>query len=110
MASKHSRPEAEVSSGADNFRLIRGIGPGVANRLRSAGILSFAQLAALSSDDIAALVAGLAGLSAERIAAQDWIGQAHELASKPSIAPRDETTAPVDHQHYATVAVELLMD
>lgn len=110
MASKHSRTEAELSSGADNFRLIRGIGPGVANRLHSAGILSFAQLAALSPNDIAALVAGLAGLSAERIAAQDWIGQARELASKPANAPRDEATTPVDRQHYATFAVELLMD
>jgi hypothetical protein len=111
MASTHSRaPRAGRSKGADDFRLINGIGPAVESRLHSAGILTFAQLAALSPDDIAALVVGLTGLSAERIVKQDWIGQARELAAEMAPEPQPDEATPADRQHYATFTVELLLD
>jgi hypothetical protein len=107
--------------GADDFRLINGIGPGVAQRLYSASILTFAQLGALSPEEIAPLVADLAGLSAERIAKQDWSGQARELAAEQVVSeddtldlaplePRDELATPTSRRHYATFTVELLLD
>src|SRR6266545_4105800 len=100
MASTHSRaPRAGGSQGADDFRLISGIGPAVESRLHSAGILTFAQLAALSPDDIAALVAGLTGLSAERIVKQGWIGQARELAAEMASEPQPDEATPADRQH-----------
>jgi helix-hairpin-helix protein len=70
----------------DDLKLINGIGPAVERRLHGVGIFTFAQLAALSPADIAAAVADLAGLSAERIIKQDWISQARRLAagSKPT--------------------------
>jgi hypothetical protein len=65
----------------DDLKLINGIGQGVEKRLNGIGIFTFAQLAALSPADLAAAVAGLAGLSTERIIKQDWIGQASRLAT-----------------------------
>ena len=66
-------------SEADDLKIISGIGPAVEKRLHGVGIFTFAQLAVLSSADIAAAVADLSGLSAERIAKQDWTGQARKL-------------------------------
>src|SRR5258706_10494244 len=87
MASKRLRQsEMSLPPGADDFKLINGIGPGVAQRLYNADILTFAQLADLSLGEIASLVADLAGLSAERIAKQDWSGQARDLALEQSTA------------------------
>jgi hypothetical protein len=63
----------------DDLKLINGIGPAVEKRLHGVGIFTFAQLAVLSSADIAAAVADLNGLSAERITKQDWLGQARKL-------------------------------
>ena len=65
----------------DNLKLINGIGPVVEKRLNGVGIFTFAQLAALSPADLTAAVAGLAGLSTERIIKQDWRGQASNLAA-----------------------------
>lgn len=65
----------------DDLKLIQGISPAVERRLHSVGIYTFAQLAALSPADIAAPVAGLSGMTAERIIKQDWIGQAYKLAT-----------------------------
>ena len=65
----------------DNLQLINGIGPAIIKRLNGVGISTFTQLAALSPADIAAAIADLSGLSAERIIKQNWIGQARELAA-----------------------------
>jgi predicted flap endonuclease-1-like 5' DNA nuclease len=56
-----------VLSETNNLKLIDGIGPDVENRLHRVGIFTFTQLANLSPADIAAAIAGLAGLSAGRI-------------------------------------------
>ncbi len=82
MSKKHSPTNNAVEHPrVDKLRLINGIGPVVEERLNRVGIFTFAQLATLSPADIAAAVAGLAGLSAERIIKQDWIGQARKLAA-----------------------------
>jgi hypothetical protein len=96
MARKHSL----ASRGAeppkiDDLKLINGIGPGVEKRLNGVGIYTFAQLATLSPADIAASVADLAGLSAERIIKQDWIGQARKLASESISSEAQEGTRQV---------------
>lgn len=95
-----SKKRSETSRGVeppeiDDLKLINGIGPVVEQRLnRVAGIYTYTQLAALSPADIAAAVAGLAGLSAERIKKQDWIGQARKLASKSISGNTQEVEAP----------------
>lgn len=112
MSNMHSRASATpMPPGAEDFKLIRGIGPGVTSRLHSAGILTFAQLAALPTNEIAELLSDLAGLSVERIAKQDWNGQARDFAAKFSTieSQRNVVAKPI-RQHYATFTVELLLD
>src|SRR6266581_2820151 len=87
----------------DDLKLINGIGPAVEKRLNGVGIFTFVQLAALSPADIAAAVADLAGLSAERIVKQDWIGQSRKLAAEPiSSQAQKEVEAPEDTEQTAT--------
>ena len=101
-------PESAAPTGADDFKLIKGIGHGIESRLHTAGILTFAQLAALSPADIAAFVADIIGLTVERINKQNWIGQAREFASGQE--PTQQSNNVASHQHYATFIVELLLD
>ncbi len=93
----------------NDLKLINGIGPAVERRLHGVGIYTYAQLAALSPADIAAAVADLAGLSAERIIKQDWIGQARRLASESisreaqaEIETPAELQASIEDAHDAT--------
>ncbi len=88
---------------ADDLQKINGIGPVVAQRLGAADITSYPELAALTADRIAELLAGVRGISAGLIASQDWIGQARRLAG-------DLSEDPEGRQRYATFHVELLID
>lgn len=65
----------------EDFKIIRGIGPGIEERLHKNGILTYAQLAALSPADITALLSNYAGVTTEKIVKQDWTGQAQALAT-----------------------------
>lgn len=76
----------------DDLKLINGIGPGVEKRLNSVGIFTFAKLADMPPNDVAALVADLAALSTERIIKLDWIGQARRLAEGEAGLHIEETT------------------
>ncbi len=73
---------------ADDFKPIKGINTMIENRLHSAGILTYEQLAALSPSEIAKRVGKLVGVNVERINEQNWVGQARELAGQqtPSAA------------------------
>jgi predicted flap endonuclease-1-like 5' DNA nuclease len=63
----------------DDLTAIGGIGPALERKLNAAGILSYAQLAALSSDDIEHLEKNIIKFSG-RIRRDDWIGQAKALS------------------------------
>lgn len=73
----------------DDFKLIPGIGPAIERRLHHAGVTTYAQLAALSPEDVVSLTDNVGGLSAQRIIKQDWIGRANELASTTAIDTSD---------------------
>jgi hypothetical protein len=104
-----SRPVDPPES--DNFKLINGIGPAVERRLHGVGIYKYAQLAALSPADIAASVTGIAGLTAERITQQDWIGQARKLATSSSSTGREpDEVMSVEPQHTATFSLEFSLN
>ncbi len=83
----------------DDFQKITGIGSALAQRLWNAGILTYDDLARRDPKEIAAV----AGISAERIASQNWTGQARELAGLPPEASESR-------QHYATFHVEFLLE
>src|SRR5215218_5912173 len=110
MTSKHLRPLDTIAApGADNLRSINGIGPAVENRLNDAGIRTFAQLAALSPDELATVVANVAGLSAKRIAEQDWVGQARAL-DQAQIVQTQESNAPTGGQRHEVFTVHLVLN
>lgn len=98
----HPRSNRAAQSG-DDFLKIAGIGRALAQRLWDAGIRTYEDLAMRTSEEIAAVLAHVAGISPERIAGQDWIGQARELAEPPS-------EPPVPRQHYAAFHVEFLLE
>lgn len=62
----------------DDLKRISGIGAVFARRLNMAGITTFAQLAAMTAEEVAAAVD--IEVAPDRILADDWIGQAAELA------------------------------
>jgi len=110
MTSKQLRPLDTIAApGADNLRSINGIGPAVERRLNDAGIRTFVQLAALSPDEIATAVANVAGLSAKRIAEQDWISQARALDQALTIQPQ-ETGTPTGGQRHEAFTVHLVLN
>jgi Helix-hairpin-helix domain len=87
----------------DDFQKIAGIGPVLALRLWNAGILTYDDLARRTPAEIAATLADVAGISAERIASQNWTGQARELGEPPP-------EASVPSQHYAAFHIEFLLE
>ena len=94
---------------ADDFRLIKGIGPALAGRLYDAGVCTYKQLAFLSPAKLAEMVTGL---SANQISRQDWSGQAHKLATKkrqPKPPPKDRPKRSIS-QHYENFTIEFLVD
>jgi predicted flap endonuclease-1-like 5' DNA nuclease len=73
-----SEPEP-APGGADDLTRMKGVGPKLAERLNALGVTSFAQIAALSPQDAAALDAQL-GTFQGRIHRDRWIEQADFLA------------------------------
>jgi predicted flap endonuclease-1-like 5' DNA nuclease len=99
------RTSAPAGQAADDFQQIQGIGAAIERRLHDAGIRTYTDLAALTPEQIAASLAGVAGLSATRIASQDWGGQAGRLAGPAAPALPSEPD-----QRYASFHVEFLLD
>jgi predicted flap endonuclease-1-like 5' DNA nuclease len=64
--------QAEAETGADDLTTIRGIGPAIARRLAEAGVATYAQLAALTAEE----VRDCARLAAWQGHPEDWISQA----------------------------------
>ncbi|HUF87661.1 MAG TPA: helix-hairpin-helix domain-containing protein [Thermohalobaculum sp.] len=71
-------PPAETPT-TDDLTRIKGIGPGLARQLDGLGIRTFAQLAALSEAELAALDEKLTSIKG-RCFRDDWLGQARALA------------------------------
>src|SRR5215472_18977173 len=82
----------------DDFRKIDGVGPRFEQRLWDAGIFTYKDLARRTPEEIAAVLAPMAGISPERIASQ-----ARELAESPP-------EASVPRQHYAAFHIEFLLE
>ena len=82
----------------DDFRKIDGVGRRVEQRLWDAGIFTYNDLARRTPEEIAAVLAPMAGISAEHI-----VSQARELAGLPP-----EVSGP--RQHYAAFHVEFLLE
>jgi predicted flap endonuclease-1-like 5' DNA nuclease len=71
---------AAASGGADNLLLLKGVGPKLAALLGTLGVTSFAQIAAWSEADIAAIDEKLGNFKGRPVRDQ-WIDQAKLLAA-----------------------------
>ncbi len=74
-APAQTTPDAD---GSDNLQLLKGVGPKLAKLLTELGVTSFAQIAAWSDDDIAAIDSRL-GTFQGRIERDNWVDQADYL-------------------------------
>jgi hypothetical protein len=98
MAQRGSPKSNGARPSGDDFRKIDGIGRVFEQRLRDAEIFTYHDLARRAPEEIAAILAPMAGISPERIASQ-----ARELAGLPS-----QASSP--RQHYAAFHVEFLLE
>jgi hypothetical protein len=111
MGNKRSRPGSKGSSPqGDDFRAINGVSTAVESRLHRAGILTYAQFASLSPEDIITIVGNISGLTVEKIIKQNWISHARELALRVTLEDtiEDETLDDND-QHHEKFVVDILM-
>jgi predicted flap endonuclease-1-like 5' DNA nuclease len=99
---------------ADDLTRIGGIGSKIADRLHAAGILTYADLASRSADEIIKLLTDVSGLSEARL--DGWRDQARELADTAVRAvpenPAAETPAgaPAGGQRYESFLVRVLLN
>lgn len=70
-----------LSDSADDFTVIRGIGPRFAQALRDGGIMTFSALAGETPESLAERMAPYASVRPQRIRDFDWIGQAKVYAT-----------------------------
>lgn len=103
MTQRGDPQSSSTERSGDDFQKIDGIGRAIERRLWDAGILTYSDLGQRTPEEIAAILTPMAGISAERIASQNWTGQARELAESPP-----EASAP--RQHYAAFHVEFLLE
>jgi hypothetical protein len=119
-------PRHDDAAGADDLTRIGGIGSKIADRLYAVGILTYADLASRSADELSKLLSDVSGLSAGRL--DSWRDQARELAAEAAQAapaspaaeiptsaaasPAAEipTSAASDGQHYESFLVRVLLN
>jgi len=82
-AAKPAKTEAAAApaaEGADDLKKLSGVGPALEKKLLEAGVTSFAQIAAWTPEDVAAMDEKLSFKG--RIEREGWIEQAKELAGE----------------------------
>jgi large subunit ribosomal protein L21 len=85
VSPKADKPEAKpaskaASKGTDDLKLLSGVGPTLEKKLHAAGVTSFAQIAAWTTEDVAAFDEKLNFKG--RIEREGWIEQARTLAAE----------------------------
>ncbi|MGI3184088.1 50S ribosomal protein L21 [Nioella aestuarii] len=73
-AAKAEAAPAAEAAGADDLKALSGVGPALEKKLHEAGVTSFAQIAAWTADDIAAMDEKLSFKG--RIEREGWVAQA----------------------------------
>ena len=77
-AKKAAAPKAAPAAGGDDLKQLSGVGPALEKKLHDAGVTTFAQIAAWTEADVAAMDEKLSFKG--RIEREGWIAQAAELA------------------------------
>ncbi len=78
-AAAKAKGAAPAVAGADDLKQLSGVGPALEKKLHAAGVTSFAQIAAWTDADVAAMDEKLSLKG--RIEREGWIAQAKELAN-----------------------------
>jgi large subunit ribosomal protein L21 len=78
-AAKAKVASPAAAAGADDLKKLSGVGPALEKKLHAAGVTSFAQIAAWTDADVAAMDEQLSFKG--RIEREGWIAQAAELAN-----------------------------
>ena len=71
-------PKAAAAEGSDDLKKLSGVGPALEKKLNAAGVTSFAQIAAWTPEDVAAMDEQLSFKG--RIDREGWVEQAKKLA------------------------------
>jgi large subunit ribosomal protein L21 len=79
VAAAKAKAAAPAVAGADDLKQLSGVGPALEKKLHAAGVTSFAQIAAWTDADVAAMDEQLSFKG--RIEREGWIAQAKELAN-----------------------------
>jgi hypothetical protein len=95
-------------SGAEDFTRIAGIEQRIARRLHEAGVLTYADLATRSTDEIIRLLPDISGLSPARVGT--WRSRAQELAATVTGTGNQIAESVGDGQHYESFIVRVLRD
>ncbi len=77
-AAPKAKAEPKAEAGADDLKKLSGVGPALEKKLLEAGVTTFAQIAAWTEADVAAMDEKLSFKG--RIEREGWIAQAAELA------------------------------
>jgi large subunit ribosomal protein L21 len=83
-----ARAALGATEAADDLRRIRGLGPKLATALQEAGISSYAQIAAWTPEEAAAMDEKFGARG--RVLRDDWVAQARALALGAADTPADE--------------------
>ena len=75
---KAEKAAAAPAAGADDLKKLSGVGPALEKKLHAAGVTTYAQIAAWTETDVAAIDGQLSFKG--RIEREGWIEQAKELA------------------------------
>jgi hypothetical protein len=117
MSNTTSRmPDQGANRKADDFRLIKGLTKTAKAKLHTAGILTFAQLAAMSPHEVIVAIGSSQEITAEHILREDWIGQASKLAAptevvvEPGIEPPAQQPIPEPDERRTSFALELKLN
>ena len=77
---ERQRPLFDAPTERDDLKRISGIGPVMERHLNALGVVSFAQLAAFSEEDVARVDAALEDFHG-RIVRDNWVGQARAIVA-----------------------------
>jgi len=77
-AAPKAKAAPAATAGSDDLKTLSGVGPALEKKLHAAGVASFAQIAAWTPEDVAAMDEKLSFKG--RIEREGWIAQASELA------------------------------
>ena len=80
---------APRKSGADDLKMIKGVGPKLENMLNSMGFFHFDQIGKWGQDELAWVDQNIEGFKG-RASRDNWVDQAQRLARGEKIEPSDQ--------------------